>query len=70
LQDSRVYVIKDNKIIRFSQEHEHQYIIHTGIIGKSISLNKEINTENGENDPMFNVNVDLHTTLPLYTLPI
>jgi hypothetical protein len=29
-----------------------------------------MNTENAENDPLFNFNVDLPTTLPLHCLPL
>ena len=72
LSESRVYLIQNNKLVWYKSKtlDEVYFEITTGIIGKCIHLNKEVNSENGENDPLFNHNVDLPTTLPLYSLPI
>ena len=72
LPECRIFLwdFKANKMYRFDHKSKEKLEFNLiGIIGKTITMNWEFNTENGYNDPSFNDQVDITTTMPLHIRP-
>jgi GAF domain-containing protein len=65
-----LFLHKENKIIRYTEQGEEIFEDNIGLVGKCISERKKLNIPDAYNDPSFNFIVDIQTSMPVLCLPL